>query len=155
MDVATQFTNLPFDHLVLLVQRTVGRIVMRAAAENLTPVTLELGGKSPAIIHEDFPVREAAKRIAFGKKYELRQVCVSPDYILCPRDKVGEFCADFIAQITSGYPAIASNPDVTSIITDQQKARLVNYVEDAKSKGARVIEINPLTRIFLTARSYP
>ena len=155
VDVATQFTNLPFDHLVFTGSTQVGRIVMRAAAENLTPVTLELGGKSPAIIHEDFPVREAAKRIAFGKNMNSGQVCVSPDYILCPRDKVGEFCTDFIAQITSGYPAIASNPDVTSIITDQQKARLVNYVEDAKSKGARVIEINPSNEDFSNSPKLP
>jgi coniferyl-aldehyde dehydrogenase len=148
VDVASEFTSLPFDHLVFTGSTQVGRIVMRAAAENLTPVTLELGGKSPAIIHRDFPIDEAAKRIAFGKMMNAGQVCVSPDYILCPKEKVTEFCQAYIAQMTKAHPSVRDNQDVTAIITQRQKERLVGYVEDARTKGARIMEVNPANENF-------
>ncbi|NIB43535.1 coniferyl aldehyde dehydrogenase [Pseudomaricurvus alkylphenolicus] len=155
VEVATRFTNLPFDHLVFTGSTQVGRTVMRSAAENLTPVTLELGGKSPAIIHREFPVREAAKRIAFGKSINAGQVCVSPDYVLCPREHVNDFCREFIKVLTESYPTIKRNKDYTAIITERQRDRLKSYVRDAREKGAQVMEVNPAGESFDTDRKLP
>lgn len=155
VDVATEFTKLPFDHLVFTGSTQVGKIVMKAAAENLTPVTLELGGKSPAIIHDDFPIEEAANRIAFGKGINAGQVCVSPDYILCPRHKAQAFSEAFVAAISAAYPTLRDNADYTAIITDRQKTRLETYLTDAEEKGAQLIRINPSNETFDGTRKMP
>lgn len=155
VDVATEFTKLPFDHLVFTGSTQVGKTVMRAAAENLTPVTLELGGKSPAIIHNDFPIVEAASRIAFGKGINAGQVCVSPDYILCPRGKVHDFADAFAKAISKAYPTLRGNPDYTAIITDRQKARLEANLKDAEEKGATLITINSAAESFEGTRKMP
>lgn len=155
VDVATAFTSLPFDHLVFTGSTSVGKVVMRAAAENLTPVTLELGGKSPAIISDQFPVGEAANRIAFGKGLNAGQVCVSPDYVLCPKDKVEAFTAEFVKQIASAYPNLKDNADYTEIITDRQHQRLQGYLADAEEKGARLIVINPQEEDFTESKKMP
>lgn len=155
VEVATEFTKLPFDHLVFTGSTSVGRIVMRAAAENLTPVTLELGGKSPAIIHDSFPVEEAAKRIAFGKHMNAGQVCVSPDYVLCPRDKVPAFVNAFVAAAEKSYPDLKENDDYTAIITDRQRDRLSSYLVDAQDKGAELISINPKNEKLDQTRKLP
>ena len=143
VSVSTAFTKLPFDHLIFTGATNVGRMVMRAAAENLTPVTLELGGKSPAIIHDSFPVKEAAKRLAFGKAMNAGQICVSPDYVFCPEGKLNEFIAEFKKQIATRYPTLRANEDFTAIINDRQLERLKSYLEDAQSKGAQLLTINP------------
>ena len=155
VEVATEFTKLPFDHLVFTGSTQVGKIVMKAAADNLTPVTLELGGKSPVIIHKDFPINEAASRIAFGKGINAGQVCVSPDYILCPRDKVSAFCTAFADSINKAYPTLRDNQDYTAIITDRQKTRLEGYLKDAEEKGAELITINPKGEEFSETRKMP
>ena len=155
VDVATEFTKLPFDHLVFTGSTQVGKIVMRAAAENLTPVTLELGGKSPAIIHEDFPMDEAASRIGFGKGFNAGQICVAPDYVLCPRDKVSAFATAFQTAMSKAYPTLRNNDDYTGIITDRQKARLEGYLTDAEEKGAEIIRINPKGEEFGNTRKMP
>lgn len=155
VEVATDFTKLPFDHLVFTGSTEVGRIVMRAAADNLTPVTLELGGKSPAIIHDSFPVEEAAKRLAFGKGLNAGQVCVSPDYILLPRAQVNAFTDAFQNAFTSLYPSLESNPDFTSIITEKQRRRLLETIQDAEEKGATVVRINPKSESFENTRKLP
>lgn len=155
VDVATEFTKLPFDHLVFTGSTQVGKIVMRAAAENLTPVTLELGGKSPAIIHGDFPIEEAANRLAFGKCINAGQVCVSPDYILCPRDKVNAFTTAFADAVRKAYPSLRGNDDYTAIITEKQKSRLEGYLQDATDKGAELIAINPQGEDLSGTRKMP
>ncbi len=155
VDVATAFTKLPFDHLVFTGSTSVGKIVMRAAAENLTPVTLELGGKSPAIIHRDFPIEEAAKRLAFSKGINAGQLCVSPDYVLCPRDQVDAFCNAFADSICGSYPTMRDNKDYTAIITDRQKERLEGYLVDAQEKGAELLVINPAKEDFSGTRKMP
>lgn len=155
VEVATAFTSLPFDHIVFTGSTQVGKIVMRAASENLTPVTLELGGKSPVIIHDSFPISEAAKRIAFGKCFNAGQVCVSPDYILCPEGKVDEFSQAFIDKMSQHYPSLLDNKDYTQIITQRQFDRLSDYVEDAKSKGARIIQANPSNEDLSGTRKFP
>ncbi|MCT4554554.1 MAG: coniferyl aldehyde dehydrogenase [Pelagimonas sp.] len=148
VEVASEFTKLPFDHLVFTGSTQVGKIVMRAAAENLTPVTLELGGKSPAIIHESFPIEEAAKRIAFGKGLNAGQVCVSPDYILVHRSKLPAFTAAFEKAMTGQYPSLRDNADYTAIITERQQERLEANLQDAREKGATIREINPKGETF-------
>jgi coniferyl-aldehyde dehydrogenase len=152
VEVASEFTKLPFDHLVFTGSTQVGKIVMRAAAENLTPVTLELGGKSPAIIHESFPIEEAANRIAFGKGLNAGQVCVSPDYILVPRAKVPAFTAAFEKAMAGQYPTLRENADYTAIITERQQERLEDNLRDARAKGATVREINPQGEDFTGTR---
>lgn len=155
VDVSTEFTKLPFDHLVFTGATQVGKIVMRAAAENLTPVTLELGGKSPTIIHDSFPIEEAAERIAFGKGMNAGQICVSPDYIFVPRYKVNLFAHSFVNAISKAYPSLRTNDDYTAIISDRQLARLKSYIEDAREKGAEIITINPNDESFDGTRKMP
>ncbi|MBS3805276.1 MAG: coniferyl aldehyde dehydrogenase [Oleiphilaceae bacterium] len=142
-DVAAHFSSRPFDHLLFTGSTTVGKMVMKAASEHLTPVTLELGGKSPAIISTDVPLEDAAHRLAFGKAINAGQTCVAPDYVLCPADRVQTFVDEFRKQFAGLYPNLRDNDDYTAIINDKQYNRLQAYLEDAKRKGAELVEINP------------
>src|SRR5690554_6790872 len=120
-DVAADFSQRPFDHLLFTGSTSVGKLVMRAAAENLTPVTLELGGKSPAIVSPDVPMEDAAQRIAFGKAFNAGQTCVAPDYVLCPADRVQAFVDEFRARFAECTPACGTTtttpPSSTSAST--------------------------------------
>jgi coniferyl-aldehyde dehydrogenase len=140
-EVGIAFSRLPFDHLLFTGATSVGRHVMRAAAENLTPVTLELGGKSPAIVSRDVPLKDAAERIAFGKTMNAGQTCVAPDYVLVPRDRVDGFVEAYKQAVSAFYPTLADNPDYTAIINPRQVARLERYLVDASSKGAKIISL--------------
>ena len=140
-EIGMAFSKLPFDHLLFTGATSIGRHVMRAAAENLTPVTLELGGKSPAIVSQDVPLKDAAERIAFGKTLNSGQTCVAPDYVLVPEDRVGSFVEAYRQAVRSFYPTLVDNPDYTSIINDRQLARLNGYLSDATSKGALLIPL--------------
>ncbi|MCP9337381.1 coniferyl aldehyde dehydrogenase [Stutzerimonas xanthomarina] len=140
-DVGIAFSKLPFDHLLFTGSTSVGRHVMRAAAENLTPVTLELGGKSPAIVSTDVPLADAAERIAFGKTLNAGQTCVAPDYVLVPRPRIEEFVEAYRKVVRRFYPQLAGNPDYTSIINRRQHARLQGYLDDAQAKGARLLPL--------------
>ncbi len=142
-EVGEAFSKLPFDHLVFTGSTRVGKYVMRAAAENLTPVTLELGGKSPTIIGEDFSIDVAATRIMMGKLYNAGQTCIAPDYILVPEQKRDAFVAACKEAVTKMYPTLAGNADYTCVINDKHYARLTSLVDDAKAKGAKVVEFNP------------
>jgi coniferyl-aldehyde dehydrogenase len=135
------FSRLPFDHLLFTGATSVGKHVMRAAAENLTPVTLELGGKSPAIVSHDVPLQDAAERIAFGKTLNAGQTCIAPDYVLVPEDRVEGFVEAYKAAVLGFYPTLADNPDYTAIINHRQLARLNHYLDDAQSKGAEIISL--------------
>jgi acyl-CoA reductase-like NAD-dependent aldehyde dehydrogenase len=143
VDVARAFTALPFDHLLFTGSTEVGRHVMRAAAENLTPVTLELGGKSPAIVGRGIAVEEAAQRILFGKCLNGGQTCIAPDYALVPRERVDAFVAAAQATVATLYPRLVDNPDYTAIIDARHHERLRGYVEEAVARGARAVAINP------------
>ncbi len=154
-EISEAFSHLPFDQLTFTGSTQVGKTVMAAAAANLTPVLLELGGKSPAVIHESFPMADAAERIAFGKCWNAGQTCVAPDYVLCPRGRSQEFVNAFTAQIGKMYPTMLDNPDYTSVINDKQYRRLQNYLQDAKERGARIIEINPSHESFENTRKMP
>jgi coniferyl-aldehyde dehydrogenase len=134
------FTAHPFDHIVFTGSPAVGRIVMRQAAQNLTPVTLELGGKSPALVLRDYPVRDAAKRVTHGKSVNCGQICVAPDYVLVPRERVDEFVAEAKASFGRLYGArTQGNEDYTALSTDRHAARIEALLEDARKKGAKVI----------------
>ena len=134
------FTTLPFNHIVFTGSPAVGRVVMRAAAENLTPVTLELGGKSPALVSRNYPLADAAKRILHGKATNCGQICVAPDYALVPKEKVSEFAEACKTYFTAMYGQnIHSNNNYTSIVNDRHFKRLLEILEDAEQKGAVVI----------------
>jgi coniferyl-aldehyde dehydrogenase len=139
--IAAAFAALPFDHLFFTGSTAVGRKVMAAAAQNLTPVTLELGGKSPAIIAPDYPVATAAGRIAAGKFLNAGQTCIAPDYVLLPRAAIEPFIEAMQKYISRRYTDLAANPDYTSIINADQYARLSGYLDEARVAGAKVIEL--------------
>ncbi|MGA0609317.1 coniferyl aldehyde dehydrogenase [Caldimonas sp. KR1-144] len=139
------FSSLPFNHIVFTGSPQVGRIVMRQAAQHLTPVTLELGGKSPALVMRGYPVREAALRIAHGKGANSGQVCVSPDYALVPREHVAAFVSQVQASFVRLYGECAADSrDYTSIASDRHVARLQALLDDARAKGAVVTPCGPL-----------
>jgi len=134
------FTSLPFDHIVFTGSPTVGRIVMRTAADNLTPVTLELGGKSPALVMPGYPIAEAATRIAHGKAANSGQICVSPDYALVPRARVGEFVDAVKAAFARSFgDSTADNHDYTALVNERHHARIVALLDDARARGATVV----------------
>ncbi len=141
VEVGRAFARLPFDHLLFTGATSVGRDVMHAAAENLTPVTLELGGKSPAIVSASVPLEEAAERIAFGKCMNAGQTCVAPDYVLVPRDRIEGFVAAYREVVQRFYPRLTDNPDYTAIINTRQQARLQGYLDDAQARGARIVPL--------------
>ncbi len=142
-DVGAEFTALPFDHLLFTGSTAVGKHVMAAAAPNLTPVTLELGGKSPAIIAPDYPIEHAADRIAFGKCFNAGQTCVAPDYVFVPRAKRDAFVAALMASFAKRYPTLADNPDYTAIVNARQATRLRDWVEDARARGVEIRQYLP------------
>ncbi|WP_044871010.1 coniferyl aldehyde dehydrogenase [Pseudomonas sp. LFM046] len=142
-DVGVAFSRLPFDHLLFTGATSIGKHVMRAAAENLTPVTLELGGKSPAIVSADVPLADAAERIAFGKTLNAGQTCVAPDYVLVPENRVEGFVEAYRQAVQGFFPQLANNPDYTAIINERQLGRLKGYLTDAEAKGARVVPLFP------------
>ena len=142
-EVGVAFSKLAFDHLLFTGATSIGKHVMRAAAENLTPVTLELGGKSPVIVSADVPLNDAAERIAFGKTLNAGQTCVAPDYVLVPRNRVDGFVEAYREAVTRFYPKLQDNPDYTAIINERQLQRLKGLLSDAESKGAKVINLYP------------
>ncbi len=138
VDIATAFSNLKFDHLFFTGSTNVGRIVMRSAANNLVPVTLELGGKSPSIIDDEIDIDLAVTRLIFGKTLNSGQTCVAPDYILCPNAKVDALKLALQKRYKKMYPTVNNNDDSTCIVSDGQKARLDSLLEDAGAKGATI-----------------
>jgi coniferyl-aldehyde dehydrogenase len=152
--VAQVFSGLAFDHLMYTGSTSVGRLVMAAAAKHLTPVTLELGGKSPCLIAPDFPIAHAAERVAQMKHLNAGQTCIAPDYVLVAKHHVEEFRAAYRKAIEAAYPDIATNPDYTSIVNQRQFERLNSYLSEAEAAGATIDRICPgaepesSTRVF-------
>ncbi len=142
-DVGKAFSRQPFDHLLFTGSTAVGRHVMRAAADNLVPVTLELGGKSPTIVHEDYSTSAAAERIAIGKCFNAGQTCIAPDYVLVPNAQRDAFVRAFEAAVTSYYPDVSESVDYTSIVSERHYERLNALLADAEAKGARIVTVNP------------
>ena len=141
--VGQAFASLPFDHLFFTGSTAVGRAVARAAAENLTPVTLELGGKSPAVIAPDADLRLTAPRLMAGKLLNAGQTCIAPDYALVAQGSEEAFVRAVERAAAALYPAYVANDDYTAIVNDRHRARLASLLDDARSRGATVVEINP------------
>jgi coniferyl-aldehyde dehydrogenase len=150
-EVAAAFSALPFDHLVFTGSTATGRKVMQAAAENLVPVTLELGGKSPVILGRSADFAKAGERIALGKMMNAGQICLAPDYMYVPEDKQDEAVMGVTQGATAMYPKVLENEDYASIVSDRHFERLQSLVEDAREKGAEVIEVNPAGEDFASA----
>lgn len=151
-EVGEAFSKLPFDHLVFTGSTQLGRKVMRAAAENLTPVTLELGGKSPVIVGRDADLDAVAERVVVSKLINAGQTCVAPDYVMVPEGSRERFVDACGVAVRKHYPTLASNPDYSSIINDRHHARLQSYVNDARTRGATVTEVNPAGESFSGTR---
>jgi len=134
------FSALPFDHLLFTGSTQVGRMVMRAASDNLVPLTLELGGKSPVVVAPGHAGRGTLESIVFGKLANAGQTCVAPDYALVHEDDLDAFITQYRAAVARSYPQGPTSPDYTSIISDRHYTRLHTLIEDARTKGAKVIE---------------
>jgi len=147
-DTGAAFASLPFDHLLFTGATNVARHVMRAAAENLVPVTLELGGKSPVLLGRSADIEQAADRIMFGKLLNAGQICLAPDYVMVPSEHEEAFVASAERSVQKMFPALLDNPDYTSVINARHYERLTGYVADARARGARVREINPAQEDF-------
>lgn len=141
-ELAAEFSSLPFDHLFFTGSTAVGRIVAKAAAANLTPTTLELGGKSPCIIDASCDMDSAAIKIAHGKLLNAGQTCIAPDYVLLPKGREAEFGEAFAKAVAKLFPTIAGNPDYAAIISARHQARLQAMLVAAEQGGARLQVIN-------------
>lgn len=138
VETAKDFTALPFDHLLFTGSTAVGRQVMRAAADHLTPVTLELGGKSPAFIAPDYPLDKAAASVTFGKFVNAGQTCIAPDYALVPWAERERFARAVLDAAQRAYPTVAGNSDYSAVLP-RQRARLLAAVEEARAAGATIL----------------
>lgn len=143
--VGQAFSALPFDHLVFTGSTPVGRAVMKAASENLVPVTLELGGKSPVIVDRGYPLQHAATAIAYGKLANAGQICIAPDYVMVHEDEVQTFADIFDQAVRSLYPDGPAADQYTSIVNEHHYVRLTDLLEDARAKGATVCEVGANT----------
>ncbi|MGB3739640.1 MAG: coniferyl aldehyde dehydrogenase [Pontixanthobacter sp.] len=152
-EVAKAFTSLKFDHIVFTGSTETGRRVMEAAAKNLVPVTLELGGKSPVILGRSADLEKAGDRIAMGKMMNAGQICLAPDYMIVPEDKEEAAVAAVQLGVHNQYPTLLDNDDYASVVTDKHFDRLQGMIEDARSKGAEVIEVNPSDEDFSSTNS--
>ncbi|MBS0388367.1 MAG: aldehyde dehydrogenase family protein, partial [Proteobacteria bacterium] len=154
--VAAAFSRLPFDHLLFTGSTAVGRRVMAAAAENLVPVTLELGGKSPVIIGRSADLRRAVDRILIGKLANAGQMCIAPDYACVPRERLDALVAAARAWVMRAYPGMPHNPEYTGMVNTAHAERMAALIDDARGKGARIIELGagraaPGDRLFAPA----
>lgn len=140
--VGIEFSKLPFDHLLFTGSGQVGRAVMASAAQNLCPVTLELGGKAPAIVCDDFPLRKAAERILFIKYLNAGQICTTVDHAWLPQDKIAEFVEYARDIVPRRYPQLET-PDYTSIIDQRAFERLLAALDDARARGAELVQLLP------------
>ncbi len=138
--VAEAFTALPFDHLLFTGSTAVGRKVMEAAARNLTPITLELGGKSPAIVGPDYPLDQAARSIMLGKLTNAGQTCIAPDYVLAPAEKVEPLARKILGTIVRSYPDLQTNPQYSNVISQQHRDRLEGAIDEARRAGATLLQ---------------
>lgn len=142
-EVGQAFASLAFDHLIFTGATSIARHVMRVAADNLTPLTLELGGKSPVILGKSADIGVASARIMNGKTLNAGQICLAPDYVLTPRESLEPFIAGAQDAVARMFPTIRDNPDYTAVISQRHFDRIKGYVDEARARGARVIELNP------------
>ncbi len=147
-DVGGAFSRLAFDHLLFTGATSIAYHVQRAAAENLVPTTLELGGKSPVIISDTADMALTAKRVMMGKTMNAGQICLAPDYVMVPKDKAQDFVREAAASVAAMFPTLKDNPDYTSVINQRHFDRLNGYIADARAKGAEIVELNPAKENF-------
>ncbi len=147
-DVGQAFAKMPFDHLLFTGATGIGKHILHAAADNLTPVTLELGGKSPVIVGASANIKQAAERIAIGKMMNAGQICLAPDYLLVPETQEADMIDGIKHAVSVMYPTLLSNDDYTSVVNARHRDRLKGYLDDARAKGAEVIEVNPANEDF-------
>lgn len=147
-DIGAAFSALPFDHLIFTGATNIGRHVMRACADNLTPVTLELGGKSPVVIGDDVDLDDCTGKLAAGKTLNAGQLCIAPDYCFVPETRLEAMLSLMKQHLGQLYPTIRDNPDYVSMINERHYQRILSYIADAREKGARVIEVNPAGEDF-------
>ncbi len=150
-DVGMAFSKLAFDHMIFTGATGVGRHIMRAAADNLVPVTLELGGKSPTIIGRSADLKKAGDRIALGKMMNAGQICLAPDYLLVSKEQEADMIEAVKAGVESQYPTLLANDDYTSVVNGRNHERLQGYLADAREKGAELIEVNPANEDFASS----
>ncbi len=142
-EIGQAFAGLAFDHMIFTGATNVARHVMRAAAENLVPLTLELGGKSPVIVGRSADMATATARIMNGKTLNAGQICLAPDYVMTPEETLDGFIAGAQGAVRQMFPTIKDNPDYTAIVAQRHFDRITSYVDDARAKGAQVIELKP------------
>ena len=147
-EVGAAFSGLAFDHMIFTGGTSIAKHVMKAASENLVPLTLELGGKSPVVVGKNAKIKDTAQRVMQGKTMNAGQICLAPDYALVPEEKVEEFVKASVEVTSEMYPDMKDNDDFTSIINQRHFDRIQGYIEDAKEKGAEVVEINPSNEDF-------
>ena len=150
-EVGMAFSKLAFDHMIFTGATGVGRHIMRAAADNLVPVTLELGGKSPTIIGRSADKKKAGERIALGKMMNAGQICLAPDYLLVAKDQEMDMIEAVKAGVANQYPTLLANDDYTSVVNGRNYERLQGYLADARDKGAELIEVNPAGEDFASS----
>lgn len=153
-DVGQAFCSLPFDHLLFTGATPVGRHVLRAAADNLVPVTLELGGKSPTILGRSANVQRAAERIAMGKMMNAGQICLAPDYMIVPQELEEQAIGAVSGAVSAMYPTLLTNDDYTSVVNARHHDRLQGLIADARDKGAEAIEVNPGNEDFSSSNGH-
>ncbi|MES2337550.1 MAG: coniferyl aldehyde dehydrogenase [Pseudomonadota bacterium] len=152
-DIGKAFAALPFDHLIFTGATAIGRHILHAAADNLTPVTLELGGKSPVIVGRSADIAQATERVALGKMLNAGQICLAPDYMLVAADQEQAVVDGLKAAASAMYPTLLANADYTAIINDHHHARLTALLDDARAKGATVETVNPAGEDFAGSNS--
>ncbi|HEU0043685.1 coniferyl aldehyde dehydrogenase [Sphingomonas sp.] len=152
-EVGKAFAELPFDHLLFTGATGIGRHILHAAADNLTPVTLELGGKSPALIGAGADLARAGDRIAMGKMLNAGQICLAPDYVLTPAGQEAAIVDSVRRAATAMYPTVLANSDYTSVINDRHHQRLHAWLDDARGKGATIEVVNPANEDFGASNS--
>ncbi len=153
-EVGQQFCSLPFDHLLFTGATPIGKHVLHAAAENLVPVTLELGGKSPTILGRSANLERAAERIAIGKMMNAGQICLAPDYMIVPEDLEERAISAVKGAVSAMYPTLLNNDDYTSVVNARHRDRLQGLIDDAKAKGAEAIEVNPGNEDFASSNGH-
>ncbi|TPG12806.1 coniferyl aldehyde dehydrogenase [Sphingomonas oligophenolica] len=152
-EVGKAFAELPFDHLIFTGATGIGRHILHAAADSLTPVTLELGGKSPVIVGKDADLTRTTERVALGKMLNAGQICLAPDYVLTPAADEPRVVEGLKAAASAMYPTLLANPDYTAIINDRHHQRLQDWLDDAQAKGATIETVNPAGEDFAASNA--
>lgn len=149
-EVGQAFSSLPFDHMIFTGATSIARHILAAASRNLVPTTLELGGKSPVIISRSADIDKTLGRIMVGKTMNAGQICLAPDYLMVPEEKLHEVIAAAQKAVAEMYPTILDNPSYTSVINDRHFQRLNSYLAEAEERGQKIIPLNPANEDFST-----